>query len=145
MSEFLISDERPDLAKLSEHHFTLDKKERITLLVQSVLQPTRTEFSSSFRILSGFRSPDLNQAIGGSRNSDHLLGAAVDFSSDNLEGIYYWMYHNKLPFRQLIYYPDQKFIHASINIPGLMFKNQALIKYNGDPTYHKFCGSRLIK
>lgn len=31
-------------------------------------------------ISSGFRSPALNTAVGGARNSDHLMGAALDFT-----------------------------------------------------------------
>lgn len=31
-------------------------------------------------ITSGYRSPELNERIGGSRNSDHMYGRAVDFT-----------------------------------------------------------------
>ena len=32
------------------------------------------------RISSGYRSPTLNRAVGGSTNSQHVLGEAVDFT-----------------------------------------------------------------
>ena len=37
------------------------------------------------RINSGYRSPQLNRAIGGASNSNHLTGCAVDIRVENME------------------------------------------------------------
>ena len=52
---------------------------RLKLLVDEVLQPVRDSFYRPVRITSGYRSPRLNRAIGGSRNSQHMRGEAADF------------------------------------------------------------------
>jgi uncharacterized protein YcbK (DUF882 family) len=44
-----------------------------------VLQAIRDHFGAPVTINSGFRSPEHNRAIGGSPNSQHLLGNAADF------------------------------------------------------------------
>jgi hypothetical protein len=37
------------------------------------------------RLNSGYRSPQLNRAIGGASNSNHLTGCAVDIRVENME------------------------------------------------------------
>ena len=46
-------------------------------LVQSVLDPLRAELGP-IRVTSGYRSPDVNRAIGGSSTSQHVSGQAAD-------------------------------------------------------------------
>jgi zinc D-Ala-D-Ala carboxypeptidase len=71
-------------------------------LVTFVLQPLRDRFGP-IAISSGYRSPELNKAIGGSTTSDHCLGCAADFevqSQDN-RVMAQWIANN-LDFKQLI-------------------------------------------
>jgi zinc D-Ala-D-Ala carboxypeptidase len=71
-------------------------------LVTFVLQPLRDRFGP-ITISSGYRSPELNKAIGGSTTSDHCLGCAADFevqSQDN-RVMAQWIANN-LDFKQLI-------------------------------------------
>lgn len=42
------------------------------------LQPARTAFGASMKVSSGYRSPALNQAVGGSPASFHSYGMAAD-------------------------------------------------------------------
>ena len=49
-------------------------------LSESVLQPLRDWYGKPINITSGYRSPQLNKAIGGSVNSDHCKGQAADFT-----------------------------------------------------------------
>ena len=77
-------------------------------LVTFVLQPLR-DLYGSITITSGYRSPELNKAIGGSTTSDHCLGCAADFevqSQDN-RVMAQWIANN-LDFKQLIL----EFYHA---------------------------------
>lgn len=44
-----------------------------------ILEPCRAHFGRPIRPTSGYRSLDLNRAIGGSLKSQHIQGQAVDF------------------------------------------------------------------
>ena len=56
----------------------------LSLLVKFVLEPLRTKLAEKFGkptpviITSGYRSPKLNAAVGGSKTSQHLEGKAAD-------------------------------------------------------------------
>jgi len=47
-------------------------------LCENVLQPAREALGKPIKITSGYRSPDLNKTIGGSRTSQHMKGEAAD-------------------------------------------------------------------
>ena len=48
------------------------------LMTTALLQPIRDRLCGSIRVTSGYRSPELNRAIGGSSNSQHCKCEAVD-------------------------------------------------------------------
>jgi zinc D-Ala-D-Ala carboxypeptidase len=47
------------------------------LLAEKVLQPVRDHFARGVKCNSGYRSLEVNQKVGGSRNSDHTRGKPV--------------------------------------------------------------------
>ena len=49
------------------------------------LEVLRLRAGTPIRINSGYRSPQLNRAIGGVANSNHLTGCAVDIRVENME------------------------------------------------------------
>jgi hypothetical protein len=49
-------------------------------LVDTGLQPLRDHVGRSINVSSGFRPPELNSKIGGSKTSEHVNGNAVDFT-----------------------------------------------------------------
>ena len=51
----------------------------LKLLCENILQPIRDFYGMPVSVSSGFRSPDLCEAIGSSRTSQHARGQAVDF------------------------------------------------------------------
>lgn len=55
----------------------------LRVLCKEVLQPTRDKWGKPMRITSGYRSKELNKAVGGVRNSYHLSGRAADISVSN--------------------------------------------------------------
>lgn len=57
------------------------ERANIYTLVNEILQPIRSEFGKSIKVNSGFRSKDLNKAVGGSSTSQHLTGSAADITT----------------------------------------------------------------
>ena len=47
-------------------------------LAVKILQPLRDAWQRPIIVTSGYRSPALNKALGGARNSQHLMGQAAD-------------------------------------------------------------------
>lgn len=99
-------------------------------LTVHILQPIRDKFGPVV-VTSGYRSPDVNKAIGGSATSDHCKGQAADFEvlgKDNRE-LAMWVSEN-MQFTQLIleFYkpgvPDSGWVHCSY-VPGNL-KRQVL-------------------
>lgn len=61
--------------------------ENLRQLVQEVLDPLRSQFRKPIIVTSGFRSTELNAAVGGVSKSQHLLGQAADIiATDGLLG-----------------------------------------------------------
>ena len=80
---------------------------KLRLLATELLQPIRERLSAPLRITSGYRSPQLSEAIGSSSNSQHCRYEAVDLQfvkrgrMDNLM-IYQAIIDLDLDFDQLI-------------------------------------------
>jgi zinc D-Ala-D-Ala carboxypeptidase len=80
-------------------------------------------------ISSGYRSPELNQAVGGSATSDHCKGLAADFicpSYGTPNDIVRAIAASGLSFKQVIREFD-KWVHLSIPEEGQEPRKQALI------------------
>ena len=76
----------------------------LKLLCEQVLEPLRVHFNCPIIIGSGNRSPALNKAVGGVKNSQHMTGEAADIHLPNNETgrkWFLWMMDN-LKFDQLI-------------------------------------------
>ena len=87
----------------------------IEKLAVNILQPIRNKFGS-LKITSGFRSPELNIAIGGSKYSNHCRGEAADVEpvdgSTKLIDLIQFIYEN-LEFRTVILeYPPLGWCHV---------------------------------
>lgn len=76
LEEFLVSQTAARHSiDMTPPDFVIDNLQR---LVDDCLQPLRHQTGPIF-ISSGFRPPDLNKKIGGSRTSAHMYGNACDF------------------------------------------------------------------
>lgn len=104
----------------------------LKLLAVYILQPLRVEVGQ-IKITSGFRSPDVNKAVGGGRSSQHLQGQAADLRPVYVHPLtlYRWIVDvSGLDYGQCIIYPDKGFIH--ISLPRLGVDNcEALIYSDG--------------
>ena len=100
--------ERSDTAKRLgiDNHVPLFAIARLRILCEKVLQPVRDHFGVPIIITSGYRCPDLNDAVKGATSSQHMKGEAADFKirakNIKLYDIYLWMVDN-LSFDQLIW------------------------------------------
>jgi len=66
-----------------------------------VLDPLRELYGKPIKINSGFRSPDVNKAVGGVSTSGHLLGTCADLDCDD-NALLYKLIKEHFEFRQLI-------------------------------------------
>lgn len=123
LNEFTISQEAERHGYRNEPN---EKQiENLKLLCKNVLQPLREFIGVPIFINSGFRSFDVNAAVGGKFNSQHLEGKAADFivPSMNLIDVFN-IIMQKLSFDQLIY-EFGKWIHVSWN--GEKNRNEVLL------------------
>lgn len=56
-------------------------------VADNIFQPVRDHFGVPIGITSGYRSKELNKAIGGSKYSQHMIGEALDIDADVYGGV----------------------------------------------------------
>lgn len=97
-----------------------DHMNSLKALCENVLQKVRTHFGKSVRITSGYRSPELCEAIGSSKTSQHAKGQAADFEITGIDNKVLAEYIiDNLDFDQIIleFYtdgdPNSGWVHCS--------------------------------
>jgi zinc D-Ala-D-Ala carboxypeptidase len=114
----------------------------LTELAGKVLQPIRDHYAKGVHINSGFRHPDVNAKVGGSRTSDHCKGQAADIEIPGVPNaeLAEWIKDN-LEFRQLIleFYtpgiPDSGWVHVSFVDGDNKKQVMTATKQNGKTVY----------
>ena len=82
--------------------------ENLKYVAEKIFQPIREHFGVPIYVSSGYRSNDLNEAIGGSPRSFHSHGMALDLDQDGRNkgvsnsDVFYFIKDN-LPFTELIW------------------------------------------
>ena len=81
--------------------------QNLQAIAECIFQPVRNAFGTPIFVSSGYRSEDLNVAIGGSKRSQHIQGRALDLDADVFGGctngeIFRYILNN-LEFDQLIW------------------------------------------
>ena len=111
------------------------------ILIRDLIQPMRDALGP-IRISSGYRSPALNRAIGGSSKSQHCKGQAVDiqfFKKGEMcnKEIYDWVIKEEIEFDQMINEFDYAWIHISLKSNGKNRKQilEAYKDSDGDTAY----------
>jgi hypothetical protein len=120
--------------------------ENIKLLCEKVFEPLREWVDAPIKINSIFRSPRVNNAIGGSKNSQHMAmdGCAMDiddtFGHKTNKEMFEWIKVN-LTFDQLIFeFGDDNnpaWIHVSYRKHGNRKQVLRAKKVNGKTVYSK--------
>jgi len=113
--------------------------EAMSRLCRAVLEPWR-DVVGALKINSGFRSPAVNAAVGGSRDSQHLRGEAVDVVPVGMGLELAWIQlarlTNLLPVDQAIAYvrpPGRGWIHVSSR--AVAPRRQLLVQLADGKTY----------
>jgi len=114
----------------------------LTELAGKVLQPVRDHFGKGVKVNSGFRHPDVNAKVGGSKTSDHCKGQAADIEIPGVPNaeLAEWIKDN-LEFRQLIleFYtpgiPDSGWVHVSYDPKNLKKQVMTATKKDGKTVY----------
>ena len=112
-----------------------------TALFENVVQKVRDNFGVTV-INSGYRGPALNTAVGGSTNSQHCKGEAVDIECPGTGNydVAKWIEDN-LDFDQLIleFYtpgiPDSGWVHVSYKAEGNRKQSLTAMKEDGKTVY----------
>ena len=112
------------------------------LLCEKVLQPIRDYYGMGVKVNSAYRHPDVNQKVGGSRNSDHTRGQAADIEIPGVANadLAQWIVDN-LEFRQCIleFYtpgvPDSGWVHVSYVAEDNKKQVLTATKENGKTVY----------
>ena len=105
---------------------TPEIKANLERLVEKVLDPLREKYGKPITVNSGYRCPELNKAVGGSKTSDHVKGFAADLtggSKQENEKIFNIIRDN-FAWTQLINERDFSWVHVSYD-PNRI-KNQVL-------------------
>jgi hypothetical protein len=115
--------------------------DNLQALVDNILQPVRDKFGPVV-VTSGYRSPAVNKAIGGSATSDHTKGQAADFEVLGManKDLAEWIKDN-LKFTQLILEfpskndPNAGWVHCSYDKNNLKCQVLTAVKVGGKTVY----------
>ena len=114
----------------------------LTALALYVLQPVRDHYKTGVKVNSGYRAPDVNASVGGSKTSDHCKGQAGDIEIPGVANaeLAQWISAN-LKFTQIIleFYtpgiPDSGWVHVSYDPNNLKCQLLTAVKENGKTVY----------
>lgn len=111
-------------------------------LCEQILQPVRTAYQRGVKVNSGYRAPDVNAAVGGSRTSDHCKGQAADIEIPGIPNADLAQYiADNFEFTQLIleFYtpgvPDSGWVHVSYDPNNLKKQVLTAMRENGRVVY----------
>ena len=111
-------------------------------LAEKVLQPVRDHYAKGVKVNSGYRHPEVNAKVGGSKTSDHCKGQAADIEIPGIPNadLAKWIAEN-LDFTQVIleFYtqgiPDSGWVHVSYDPANLKKQTLTAVKQNGKTVY----------
>jgi hypothetical protein len=114
----------------------------LKVLCEKVLQPVREHYGKGVKVNSGFRHPNVNAAVGGSKTSDHCKGQAADIEIPGVPNaeLAEWIAAN-LDFTQVIleFYtqgiPDSGWVHVSYDPANLKKQTLTAVKKDGKTVY----------
>jgi hypothetical protein len=111
-------------------------------LAENILQPVREHYKKVVRVNSGYRAPEVNASVGGSKTSDHCKGQAADIEIDEVaNGDLAKHIVDNYKFTQVIleFYtkgiPDSGWVHVSYDANNLKCQVLTAVKQDGKTVY----------
>ncbi len=96
---------------------SVEVKENLERLITNLLDPIRDIWGKPLIVNSGYRCTQLNNAVGGVSNSNHLKGEAADITTgskqDNLK-LYEMVKASNLVFDELIDEKNGSWLHVAL-------------------------------
>jgi hypothetical protein len=89
---------------------------RLNALMDECLDKVRSMWGKPIGVNSGYRSAELNRAVGGVKNSQHMRGEAADITTgtkENNRKLFDLIVASDIPFDQLIEESDYRWLHIS--------------------------------
>lgn len=98
----------------------VDIANKLQALIDNILNPARTALGSAIYVNSGYRSPYLNNLVGGAADSQHLSGEAADITagSKTKNKLLFAILANMGNYDQLIWEGNGTWIHVSYKSNG---------------------------
>jgi hypothetical protein len=113
-------------------------------LVDNIIQPIREAINKPININSGYRAPEVNASVGGSKTSDHCKGQAADIEINGMaNGDLAQYIVDNYKFTQVIleFYtagiPDSGWVHVSYDPNNLKCEALTAVKQDGKTVYLK--------
>ena len=91
-----------------------DGEIKINTQAMDKLQSLRNRFGKPMIVLSGYRSPAHNKAVGGATRSKHMLGTAFDISMSNHDPVAFEAAARAVGFLGFGTYPRSGFMHIDL-------------------------------
>lgn len=121
---------------------TQDVISALQTLAVNVLQPIRDHYGVGVKVNSGYRSPEVNASVGGSKTSDHCKGQAADIEIAGVANKELALYiRDNLEYTQLILeaytegVPDSGWVHVSYDPANLKKQVMTAVKRDGKTVY----------
>ena len=101
-------------------------------LAETILQPLRNHLGRPVVVSSGYRSPDVNRAVGGALASAHMSGRAADITVPGMTPLEVCQAIRAmgLPFDQLLH-EFRAWTHVAIAPPGVAPRGELLTAIRG--------------
>lgn len=116
----------------------------LKMLCEQILQPLRDVWQTGIKVNSGYRSPEVNASVGGSRTSDHCHGYAADIEIPGVPNADLAQYiADNFDFTQVIleFYtqgvPDSGWVHVAYNPDNLKREALTAVKQGSKTVYLK--------
>ena len=114
----------------------------LRLLCEKILQPVREHYGKGVKVNSGFRHPEVNAKVGGSKTSDHCKGQAADIEIPGVANADLALHIvDTYKFTQVIleFYtpgvPDSGWVHVSYDPANLKSQVLTATKKDGKTVY----------
>lgn len=80
--------------------------DNLVLLIDECMDKIREMWHAPIIVSSGYRCPELNDVVGGDKNSNHLKGYSCDFKAKNIEDngkLFKMIVDSDIPFTKVIW------------------------------------------